>query len=325
MTKERVESEGFYEMLWDCDHCGQKRLLAKSQRYCAECGGPQNPDKRYYPPPDQETRVEGHAYEGGDRTCPSCQSPMGAKAKNCTHCGSPLDGARDVKSVDDRLPAPPKKKRRWPWILAIVLVVVAAIVFAIWYFFFRTRIEKIEIVAHRWQRTIEIVEVRDHEVRAWHDQPPMHATGFATMCRQEQRSSRQVQDGEECHQVKKDKKDGTFEKQNICKPKMRSEPIYDEKCSFMVRDFVKTDEIVAKDKGMTPVWPTTNAPIDAPLVLGARKQGARIEKLYLDIKKKSGDDSCDVAESVWRKLKDGQKLEVTVRARSDNVVCDSLE
>ncbi len=24
MTTERTESEGFYEMLWDCDHCGQK-------------------------------------------------------------------------------------------------------------------------------------------------------------------------------------------------------------------------------------------------------------------------------------------------------------
>ena len=40
MTGERVESEGFFEMLWDCDHCGQQGLLGKTQRHCPECGAP---------------------------------------------------------------------------------------------------------------------------------------------------------------------------------------------------------------------------------------------------------------------------------------------
>jgi hypothetical protein len=30
---ERVESQGFYEMLWDCDHCDTKGLFGKSQRH----------------------------------------------------------------------------------------------------------------------------------------------------------------------------------------------------------------------------------------------------------------------------------------------------
>ena len=319
MTNERVESEGFYEMLWDCDHCGAKRLLAKSQRYCAECGGPQNPDKRYYPPPDQETRAEGHEYVGSDRTCPACKSPMGAKAKNCTHCGSPLDGAGDVRSVDERAPAPAKKKRRWPWILAIVLVAIAAIGFAVWFAFFRTRSAKLEIAAHRWERTIEIVEYRDHDERAWRNQIP--AGSFARNCTQEVRDHKQVQDGEDCHTVRKDKKDGTFEKQNVCKPKYRSEPIYDDRCSYTVRSWMKVDTVKAQGAGTSPSWPTTTAPIDAPATLGAKKQGPRVEKLYLDIK---GADACDVADSVWRKYSDGQKVEVQVRARSGDVVCDSL-
>ena len=321
MTNERVESEGFYEMLWDCDHCGTKRLLAKSQRYCAECGAPQNPDKRYYPPPDQETRVEGHEYVGADRTCPSCRSPMGAKAKNCTHCGSPLDGARDVKSVDERAPAAPPeaKKRRWPWILAIVLVAIAAIVFAIWFFFIRTRTAKLELAAHRWERTIDIVEFRDHDERAWRDQVPAGALPHA--CTREVRDHRQVKDGEDCHTVRKDKKDGTFEKQNVCTPKTHSEPIYDDKCSYTVRSWTKSDAVIAKGASTAPVWPTTTVPTDALPALGAKKQGARTEKLYLDFK---GADSCDVSESVWRKYSDGQKVEVQVRARSGDVVCDSL-
>ena len=51
MLKEHIESQGFFEMLWDCEHCGTKGLLGKSQRYCAECGAPQNPAKRYFPTP----------------------------------------------------------------------------------------------------------------------------------------------------------------------------------------------------------------------------------------------------------------------------------
>ncbi|HET9484559.1 MAG TPA: hypothetical protein VFO79_11435, partial [Xanthomonadales bacterium] len=74
---ERVESQGFYEMLWDCGYCDTKGLLGKSQRHCANCGAKQNPDKRYVPTEEQKQRIEGHKYEGSDRTCPSCHSPMG--------------------------------------------------------------------------------------------------------------------------------------------------------------------------------------------------------------------------------------------------------
>ena len=51
MGQEREESQGYFEMLWDCDHCDARGLLAKSQRHCANCGAPQNPDKRYFPQP----------------------------------------------------------------------------------------------------------------------------------------------------------------------------------------------------------------------------------------------------------------------------------
>src|SRR4029077_20953660 len=38
MGQEREESQGFYEMLWDCQFCDTRGLLAKSQRFCANCG-----------------------------------------------------------------------------------------------------------------------------------------------------------------------------------------------------------------------------------------------------------------------------------------------
>lgn len=80
MAEERVESLGFYEMLWDCEFCGTKGLLAKSQRHCPECGAKQSADARYFPKEGEETKVAGHKYESSDRYCPACNAPQGALA-----------------------------------------------------------------------------------------------------------------------------------------------------------------------------------------------------------------------------------------------------
>src|SRR5262245_30970930 len=132
MVEERTESQGFYEMLWDCDHCDTKGLLAKSQRYCAECGGKQNPDKRYFPKEGEEQRVDGHKYAGADRACGSCGSPQSAAANNCTNCGAPLEGAAEVKGVAVPVAVAPPRKRRW-WIPALIIAVVGVAGFGIWY------------------------------------------------------------------------------------------------------------------------------------------------------------------------------------------------
>ncbi len=315
MAEQRVESQGFFEMLWDCDHCGQQGLLGKSQRHCPQCGAPQNPDKRHYPPPDQQTRVEGHQFVGSDLTCPACHAPMGAKAKNCTQCGSPLDGSAEVRSVDDRAPAPAarvavKKKRRiWPY----VLLVLAAIAFAIWFFFIRSHAATVTVAGHRWQRDIAIEELGPHQQSAWRDQLPIGAG--MPMCQRKQRSSRQVADGEDCHTERHDKKDGTFEQVKKCAPKYRSEPIDDDWCTFTIVSWMKVDDVKASGTGTAPTWP---AP---PMVGGSRRTGARTETLTLDF----GDaGTCDVDDPTWRKYSDSQKLTVEVRARSGGIVCSTL-
>jgi hypothetical protein len=69
------------------------------------------------------------------------------------------------------------------------------------------------------------------------------------------------------------------------------------------------------------VWPSDLPPADAPAQLGARRQRTPSETLTLDF---PGHGSCDVADAVWRKYTDGQKVEAEVRASSDQVVCGSL-
>lgn len=318
MTTERTESQGFYEMLWDCDHCGTKGLLGKSQRHCPECGAPQNPDKRYYPTPEQQKKVEGHVYEGSDRLCPACNAPNGAKAKNCTQCGAPLDGSKQVVGVDERAPkAAPKRKRLiWPW----VLVAIAVLGFAIWWLFIRTRSAQVTVAQHRWARSIEIEQFGDQHREGWRVEMPPAAQ--MPTCTRRQRTTRQVPDGEDCHVERKDKKDGTFEQVKVCTPKTRSEGVDDDWCSYTIRTWGKIDEIKASGTGLQAAWPAQGLPpADTPPALGAKRQAARHETYTLDF----GDaGTCDVPEPAWRNYTDGQKIKVEVRARSGGVVCSSL-
>ncbi|HEX5060512.1 MAG TPA: hypothetical protein VFV99_14190 [Kofleriaceae bacterium] len=312
---ERVESEGFYEMLWDCDHCETKGLLGKSQRHCPECGAPQNPDKRYFPSPEQQKKIDGHSYEGADRHCPACNAPMAAKAKNCAQCGSPLDGSKEVRGVVTPKPAAKKRRRIWPYVVAALIL----IIFLIYWFFIRTKDAQLTVSAHRWERVVAIEKFGEYEESAWRDQIPSDATGFP-MCSRRQRSSRQVQTGEECHTERVDKKDGTFEQVKRCKPTYRSEPIDDDWCTFRVRRWKKIDAVKAAGTGMTAAWPAQLPAADTPATLGATRSAGRTETLILDF----GGQSCDVKDATWQKYKDGQKVKVEVRASSGKLVCSSL-
>jgi len=140
------------------------------------------------------------------------------------------------------------------------------------------------------------------------------------ICVRKQRSSRQVQTGEECHSERVDKKDGTFEQVKKCKPTYRSEPIDDDWCTFRARRWRKVDDVKLAGNGLSAAWPAQLPADGAPAVLGNKRAGPRTEKLILDL----GSDSCDVSDSVWRKYSDGQKVKVEVRARSGHIVCSSL-
>ncbi|TMQ18490.1 MAG: hypothetical protein E6J90_20330 [Deltaproteobacteria bacterium] len=323
MAQEREESQGFFEMLWDCDHCDARGLYAKSQRYCANCGAPQNPDKRYFPQEGEQRRIDGHVYEGADRTCPACSSPQSARAHNCTHCGSVLDGAAEVRGVAEAptagaprtAPARPRRRRRiWPFLL-LGLVVIG---FLVWLRCIRTQEATVEVAAHSWKRAIAIEEFNDRHEEAWRNEVPFEAS--FPICSDRQRSTHQVPDGEDCHMERRDKKDGTFEQVKKCKPKTRSEPVMDSWCRFTVRRWKAVDELKETGRGLSPVWPGNVPPGDTPATLGAKRQGKRTETNTLEFRDHG---TCDVSDATWRKYQDGQKVKVEVRASGD-VACGSL-
>jgi hypothetical protein len=320
MGQEREESQGFFEMLWDCEFCDARGLLAKSQRYCANCGGQQNANKRYFPQPGEERRVDGHLYEGADRGCPACGAPQSARAKNCTHCGSPLDGSAEVRGMTEG-PAPrpaqakPRGRRKiWPFIILILALVAVAI----WWRCVRTQSATVTVSGHRWQRVVAIEEFNDRQEEAWRNEVP--AGAGIPICTERQHGSKQVPDGEDCKTERRDKKDGTFEQVKKCQPKYRSEPVMDSWCRFAMRRWKAVEEVKAGAAGLNPAWPTNVPPGDTQAILGARRQGKRTETLTLEFQ---GHGTCDVSDAVWRKYTDGQKLKTEVHSSGD-VACSSL-
>jgi hypothetical protein len=321
MSEERSESLGFYEMLWDCEFCETKGLLAKSQRHCPECGAKQNADKRYFPKEGEAKEVAGHKYEGSDRYCPHCNAPQSNVGKNCTYCGAPMDGSAEVRGVAGPVAAPAPKRRWWIGVLIAVAAIIGIVMLVQWCN--RTESRAATVTAHRWELSIGIDRFDAHDRAGWEDSIPRSAT--PTGCRMKQRSTKQVPDGEDCRVEKVDKKDGTFEQVKKCTTRYRSEPVEDRWCSYTVREWSEVDRVTAAGTGLTAVWPAKGLPpATAVESLGATRRGAQRAVYTLELGGLDQAQRCDVSEAVWRKHADGAKVTVEIRARNGDVLCDKL-
>lgn len=313
----REESLGSYEMLWDCPHCDTKGNLGKTHRYCPNCGAPQDESKRYFPTEAQRVKVVDHAFTGVDRKCPNCGTPQSAKASNCGNCGAILDGAKAVPLVFDKQPVKPKG-RRWGWWILVAVIVFSTL---IWWRCIRKREIALQVTGHRWSTIAEIEEYRDVEDHQWRNQVPTEAR--MVTCRQKERSTRQVPDGETCKMVRRDKGDGTFEEVNQCTPRTRSEPVYDDWCDFRINRWTKVEELPKSGTGLTATFADV-PPSKITLGLGQRRPGPRHATYTLDLHDGKNARTCDVSEGTWRKYADGQRIKAQVRASSGNLVCSSL-
>jgi hypothetical protein len=317
---------GVFEMFWDCAYCDTRALLGKTNRYCPSCGAPQDPKKRYFPPAGKEVRANT-AYEGVDLSCPACQTPNGAKAKCCRQCGSPLTEAGRVALVQRQggqqpasRPAAPKPSSKWPWLLgaAGALVLGLIIVAATW-----KKEVKVTVGAHAWERVIDIEQKRARSDSSWCDSTPSDA--YAVSHKREQRSTRQVADGQECHTENHDRGDGTFEKREVCKTKYRSEPVYDDRCYYTVDRWEQAREVRAsgalKD---APQWPEVSL-ARACSSLGCEREGPHHETYTVKLtSSEQRPYSCDFPESRWQQLVEGKSYPMKVRVMTGGADCDTL-
>jgi hypothetical protein len=354
------EELGRYEMLWGCAACGTGRLLGLTHRHCPSCGAPQDPTRRYFPPEGEEIAVGDHPYHGADVRCAACDTPNAAAAAHCVNCGSGLDGAKTVgtraeqgiHAEDDAKaaahehaerrqaeresamrahalasgadPGPePAAPRGGRWKVVVgVLVAVAVLLFVV---FGWTREAALEVTGHRWARGIAVEELRAERDSAWRDSIPAGAY-MVSNCRRDQRSVRQVPDGEDCSTSRVDKGDGSFSKVETCTPRYRAEPVYDTRCDYFIDRWVVVDEARTSGTALTPApaWPPT--PPTTGRGLGARRPGRRTETYTALFKDAEGKDrDCALPEARWGALAVHSRWKGDVGVVTGALDCDTLK
>lgn len=322
---------GVYEMFWDCAFCSATALLGQTHRFCPSCGAAQDATKRYFPPEGQEVAANT-TYDGADLVCPACETPNGAKANNCRQCGSPLDGSVEVVRVADRSSAAPRPgsgtgapkaggKRWWLWALAAVLVLSCGFcgVAMLW-----TKDVTVTVAAHDWKREIDIEQLRAVSDDAWCDSMPSGA--YSVSRTREERSTKQIANGQECSTRDVDRGNGTFERRRECHTKYRSEPVYDQRCHFTVNRWQTARTLTEKGRGLqpAPVWPQVNLSLLGSM-LGAEREGSHRENYSLVLQ---GDDGkkyeCNLNSLKWAAVADGVRAPVKVGVITGAAECDSL-
>ena len=316
MDKPREESLGHYEMLWDCTHCDTKKLLGKTHRHCLNCGAPQGDAKRYFPPDADKVKVEDHVYSGIDKKCGSCGAAQSSKASHCGQCGASLGDAKAVPLTTQPRPAKRKSNLLW-YVLAGILVFVVLI----WFVCIRKKEIEMQVTGHRWAVVQDIEEYREVSEEAWRNEVPSGARQVS--CSRKQRSTRSVQDGEDCRVEKVDKGDGTFEEVKKCTPRMRDEGVDDDFCRFQIDRWAKVEELKANGAGLELKAPAVPAS-KIQSGLGARRAGERRVTYTLDFHDGKNKRYCEVGEGTWKKYTDGQKIKAKVRASSGELVCSEL-
>ena len=329
-----TDKEIFYEMLWDCAQCNTVGLLGDTHRHCPTCGAAQDPSKRYFPKPGEEQEAKDHQFVGADWRCVYCDSPNCAAAAHCTNCGAGQDGTKPVTFVLDTATAPAlvvvrtaARSKWWLWALALLALVIVGLGIL----FTRTHETTASVSARTWQREIQVEKFAPVSESAWCDSVPGDA--YAVTQSREQRSTRQVQDGQECRDERIDKGDGTFVKRRECTPRYREQAVFDNRCRFQVNRWRTYRSVKAgPETAAMPIWPSlgsfnglsNDVNRGGRTTLGSEREGTRNENYELSLQSDGKSWTCKVPLEVWTKSQDGARLPMRVRV-TGGVDCSSLK
>lgn len=344
-----MAEEKIYEMLWDCEFCGSKKLLGKTHRHCPNCGATQDPNRRYFPNDADKVAVQDHIYYGVDKVCPFCQTANGAKATFCGNCGGALDGAQNVKLRSDQdgltedsvqkakeelafanseFIKPHPKTPKWVlWLIGSI--VVGGIGFVCLGVLWTEKVE-LQITHHEWSRTIAIDQFKPVSESEWCDSMPMGA--YSVSRNRQIRSYNSIPDGEDCHTVRSDRGDGTFSESESCTTKYRQEPVYDDHCSYRIDKWAFDRNAVAKGFGTTqePYWPTPQIRECTNTAIGCERLGAKTEKYMVYFTESNGETKgekhdCEFDQSKWKSLPAKAHYQTEKSVIFNYITCDTIQ
>jgi len=351
-----------YEMLWDCQFCGTSKNLGLTHRFCPSCGAPQNPDSRYYPSDDEKVAVQDHEFVGIDVSCPACNELNSGAAEFCGQCGSPLTegarakmlseesraaheafqsgGSRDLvkEKFDAEMQSigvqPAEKKKRGKGnniMVAAIIGIVVLVVGALFAAFTAKKDVTVIVTDHEWERSISIQEYDDFTTRSWRDSRPAgdSVTMVSGSCREEQRSTRRVADGETCRTVRRDNGDGTFSERQECTTNYREEPVYDDMCTW--EGFRWEDDRTERESGDLddrPFWPDIDLNCEGQTRVGCERESGRNETYTVFYENTGGDGEyrCTFPQTEWENI--GIESLWTGQARAlvpNSLLCETLQ
>jgi hypothetical protein len=314
------QSDNVYEMLWDCEFCGTKKLLGKTHRFCPNCGAQQDPQARYFPSDSERVAVRDHVYVGVDQVCPACQTPNAARAQFCTNCGSPLEKAAaaalapqretgsgqsfGTESLKDRqqaqaLPKPKAQAKGLPLALLLVVAALIAGVGFCLYTAFSVETTTVSVAGFRWERQISLEALQPVPASGSCDFVPLDA--YALNRSYEVVGYTSVPDGQRCDRVQIDQGDGTFREENRCETVYRSEPVYGYVCSYLVNRWLPSRNLEAGGDKSAPVdWPPANPSVLRCDLLGCERPFSRSERYYLQFRDPNNEVvECPVERDLW--------------------------
>jgi hypothetical protein len=322
--------EPVYEMLWNCGYCGTQKLLGLTHRHCPNCGAKQDPNARYFPAEHEKVAVHSHQYVGADLVCRYCQAACSRRAHNCGQCGAPLAEGVAVQQLADPVeqtfaakpPSTPPKRAAWKILVPIVVltVVAAVVLLLVW-----KREERFVVATHTWKRTVNVERFGPQRQSAWCEQLPAGASDISR--HRERRGSKQVPDGEDCRTRKKDRGDGTFVETQECSPKYRDEPVYGDKCDYVVVRWstLRQETVEGKASAVQPRWPSVALTRAGCTSVGCEREGARDETYTVVFRDAKGAQyRCDFDQPAWSSFNDGQTYSGKLRALVGSLDCKSL-
>lgn len=325
MTKHDL---GTYQMLWDCPFCGTDKLLGLDHRHCPSCGAAQDEESRYFPAEADRIAVADHRYHGADLDCPSCSTPNAALAVHCVNCGSALQDAETVRTVD-AAPKPKSGRRRKAAkskgsFGVGTLLIAGFLLFAAYIVVNTCTSEELSVLVEgrAWERAVQIEQLAEVERGAWCDAVPSGAV--STTRTPKVRSQEQVPDGETCAQKQRDNGDGTFTAYEDCQPRFKTVDVQGEWCAWTGTEWFVVRTERASGASDPLVWP------DARIVrpgdcVGCERVGAKTGTYTVHLRGGSDEAfSCDVTEARWGALAVGSRWTGEASGLSHSLRCDTL-
>jgi ribosomal protein L40E len=314
--------EPVYEMLWDCRYCGEKKLLGLTHRHCARCGAAQSPEARYFPAEDEKVAVADHRYVGADVVCRYCGCASSKQAQSCGRCGGRLvEGAPAPLQAPQRAaePSPHRAPPRLTWRLILPVSLLVAVGAAVVLLLVWKKEQGFVVSAHHWQRSISVERLGPVRESAWCSDLPRDARDVER--RRERRGTERVADGEDCRAQKQDLGDGTFKEVSVCSPRFKDEPVYADKCDYVVQKWHAERQAKAEGNAREPApyWPSVAH--SSP----SEREGPRRETYTVLFQDPAGETyRCDLPESAWSSFSPGAAYRGRVRAVGGSIDCASL-